>query len=182
MRCFYDLIPLKEGEMKRTKTLIAGILGIIMSFIIVFIWGNLLVSLFSIISGGNVSVNALAGFLIFAYFVIEICAICSLIFSIFTVIYWNSKPEIYEKKKKLIITAIVFNFIGVLFFLISIFLNATPASIAISIIAILIYVAANVLYILDMKKEKTATVVKQEVVEAPKADEVKPNEENKESK
>ena len=179
MKCYYDLILLKEGEMKRTKTLIAGILGIIMSFIIVFIWGNLLVSLFSIISGGNVSVNALAGFLIFAYFVIEICAICSLIFSIFTVIYWNSKPEIYEKKKKLIITAIVFNFIGVLFFLISIFLNATPASIAISIIAILIYVAANVLYILDMKKEKPAKVVEEPTsVESDKPQ----NEENKENK
>ena len=60
--------------------------------------------------------------------------------------------------------------------------GVTAGTIVTAVIAIAVYVAANVLYILDMKKEKTATVVKQEVVEAPKADEVKPNEENKESK
>ena len=61
--------------------------------------------------------------------------------------------------------------------------GVTAGTIVIAVIAIAVYVAANVLYILDMKKEKTATVEKQEkVVEAPKADEVNLNEENKESK
>lgn len=165
--------------MKRIKTLIAGILGTVANLAWTIMYGYTLIVFIAVFGGATGATGMAGGIVIFTNAIIFLSALLGLIFSILSLVYFNSSAEVFKKKKKFNITAIVFNFISAFFFLLTFFGEGVTA---VAVIAIVVYVAANVLYILDMKKEKTATVVKQEVVEAPKADEVKPNEENKESK
>lgn len=169
--------------MKRIKTLIAGILGTVVNLAWTIMYGYTLIVFIAIFGGATGATGMAGGIVIFTNAIIFLSALLGLIFSILSLVYFNSSAEVFEKKKKFNVTAIVFNFISACLVFLPFFGDgATAGNIAMAVIAIVVYVAANVLYILDMKKEKTATVVKQEVVEAPKADEVKPNEENKESK
>ena len=166
--------------MKRIKTLIAGILGTVVNLAWTIMYGYTLIVFIAIFGGATGATGMAGGIVIFTNAIIFLSALLGLIFSILSLVYFNSSAEVFEKKKKFNVTAIVFNFISAFFFLLTFFGEGVTV---IAVIAIAVYVTANVLYILDMKKEKTATVEKQEkVVEAPKADEVKPNEENKESK
>lgn len=170
--------------MKRIKTLIAGILGTVVNLAWTIMYGYTLIVFIAIFGGATGATGMAGGIVIFTNAIIFLSALLGLIFSILSLVYFNSSAEVFEKKKKFNVTAIVFNFISACLVFLPFFGDgATARTIVIAVIAIAVYVTANVLYILDMKKEKTATVEKQEkVVEAPKADEVKPNEENKESK
>lgn len=168
--------------MKRIKTLIAGILGTVANLAWTIMYGYTLIVFIAIFGGATGATGMAGGIVIFTNAIIFLSALLGLIFSILSLVYFNSSAEVFEKKKKFNVTAIVFNFISACLVFLPFFGDgATAGNIAMAVIAIVVYVAANVLYILDMKKEKTATVEKQEI-EAPKADEVKPNEENKESK
>ncbi len=170
--------------MKRIKTLIAGILGTVANLAWTIMYGYTLIVLIAVLGGATGATGIAGGIVIFTNAIIFLSALLGLIFSILSLVYFNSSAEVFEKKKKFNVTAIVFNFISAFFFLLTFFgEGVTAETIVVAVIAIAVYVTANVLYILDMKKEKTATVEKQEkVVEAPKADEVSLNEENKESK
>lgn len=170
--------------MKRIKTLIAGILGTVANLAWTIMYGYTLIVFIAIFGGATGATGMAGGIVIFTNAIIFLSALLGLIFSILSLVYFNSSAEVFEKKKKFNVTAIVFNFISACLVFLPFFgEGVTARTIVTAVIAIAVYVAANVLYILDMKKEKTATVEKQEkVVEAPKADEVKPNEENKESK
>lgn len=170
--------------MKRIKTLIAGILGTVVNLAWTIMYGYTLIVFIAIFGGATGATGMAGGIVIFTNAIIFLSALLGLIFSILSLVYFNSSAEVFEKKKKFNVTAIVFNFISACLVFLPFFGDgATARTIVTAVIAIAVYVTANVLYILDMKKEKTATVEKQEkVVEAPKADEVKPNEENKESK
>lgn len=170
--------------MKRIKTLIAGILGTVVNLAWTIMYGYTLIVFISVFGGATGATGMAGGIVIFTNAIIFLSALLGLIFSILSLVYFNSSAEVFEKKKKFNVTAIVFNFISACLVFLPFFGDgATARTIVTAVIAIAVYIAANVLYILDMKKEKTATVEKQEkVVEAPKADEVKPNEENKESK
>lgn len=170
--------------MKRIKTLIAGILGTVVNLAWTIMYGYTLIVFIAVFGGATGATGMAGGIVIFTNAIIFLSALLGLIFSILSLVYFNSSAEVFEKKKKFNVTAIVFNFISACLVFLPFFGDgATARTIVTAVIAIAVYVTANVLYILDMKKEKTATVEKQEkVVEAPKADEVKPNEENKESK
>lgn len=170
--------------MKRIKTLIAGILGTVVNLAWTIMYGYTLIVFIAIFGGATGATGMAGGIVIFTNAIIFLSALLGLIFSILSLVYFNSSAEVFEKKKKFNVTAIVFNFISACLVFLPFFGDgATARTIVTAVIAIVVYVAANVLYILDMKKEKAATVEKQEkVVEAPKADEVKPNEENKENK
>ena len=166
--------------MKRIKTLIAGILGTVANLAWTIMYGYTLIVLIALLGGSTGATGAAGGIVIFTNAIIFLSALLGLIFSILSLVYFNSSAEVFEKKKKFNVTAIVFNFISAFFFLLTFFgEGVTAGTIVTAVIAIAVYVAANVLYILDMKKEKTAKVVE----EPTKVESDKPqNEENKENK
>ena len=166
--------------MKRIKTLIAGILGTMANLAWTIMYGYTLIVLIAFFGGATGATGMAGGIVIFTNAIIFLSALLGLIFSILSLVYFNSSAEVFEKKKKFNVTAIVFNFISAFFFLLTFFgEGVTAGTIVTAVIAIAVYVAANVLYILDMKKEKSAKVVKEPTnVESDKPQ----NEENKESK
>ena len=166
--------------MKRIKTLIAGILGTVANLAWAIMYGYTLIVLIAFFGGATGATGMAGGIVIFTNAIIFLSALLGLIFSILSLVYFNSSAEVFEKKKKFNVTAIVFNFISAFFFLLTFFgEGVTAGTIVTAVIAIAVYVAANVLYILDMKKEKSAKVVKEPTnVESDKPQ----NEENKENK
>lgn len=166
--------------MKRIKTLIAGILGTVANLAWTIMYGYTLIVLIALLGGATGATGMAGGIAIFTNAIIFLSALLGLIFSILSLVYFNSSAEVFEKKKKFNVTAIVFNFISAFFFLFTFFgEGVTAGTIVVAVIAIAVYVAANVLYILDMKKEKSAKVVKEPTnVESDKPQ----NEENKENK
>ena len=169
--------------MKRIKTLIAGILGTVANLAWTIMYGYTLIVLIAFFGGATGATGMAGGIVIFTNAIIFLSALLGLIFSILSLVYFNSSAEVFEKKKKFNVTAIVFNFISAFFFLLTFFGvfggGVTAGTIVVAVIAIAVYVAANVLYILDMKKEKSAKVVKEPTnVESDKPQ----NEENKENK
>ena len=166
--------------MKRIKTLIAGILGTVANLAWTIMYGYTLIVLIALLGGSTGATGAAGGIVIFTNAIIFLSALLGLIFSILSLVYFNSSAEVFEKKKKFNVTAIVFNFISAFFFLLTFFgEGVTAGTIVTAVIAIAVYVAANVLYILDMKKEKSAKVVEEPTnVESDKPQ----NEENKENK
>ena len=166
--------------MKRIKTLIAGILGTVANLAWTIMYGYTLIVLIALLGGATGATGMAGGIVIFTNAIIFLSALLGLIFSILSLVYFNSSAEVFEKKKKFNVTAIVFNFISAFFFLLTFFgEGVTAGTIVTAVIAIAVYVAANVLYILDMKKEKSAKVVKEPTnVESDKPQ----NEENKENK
>ena len=166
--------------MKRIKTLIAGILGTVANLAWTIMYGYTLIVLIAFLGGATGATGMAGGIVIFTNAIIFLSALLGLIFSILSLVYFNSTAEVFEKKKKFNVTAIVFNFISAFFFLLTFFGGGvTAGTIVVAVIAIAVYVAANVRYILDMKKEKSAKVVKEPTnVESDKPQ----NEENKENK
>lgn len=143
--------------MKRVMSFVAGIIGTVVSAFISFFYGYLVLALLTILAGGNISGNPTTNFLVFAYILIVLCAIASLVLSILTLVNCNKSDEEYRKKRKLFIATIAINFVIVLFMFITMLLNTTAGTIVISLLTILAYVASNVLYILDLKSKKNAS-------------------------
>lgn len=166
--------------MKRIKTLIAGILGTVVNLAWTIMYGYTLIVFIAIFGGATGATGMAGGIVIFTNAIIFLSALLGLIFSILSLVYFNSSAEVFEKKKKFNVTAIVFNFISACLVFLPFFGDgATARTIVTAVIAIAVYVTANVLYILDMKKEKSAKVVKEPTnVESDKPQ----NEENKENK
>lgn len=166
--------------MKRIKTLIAGILGTVVNLAWTIMYGYTLIVFIAIFGGATGATGMAGGIVIFTNAIIFLSALLGLIFSILSLVYFNSSAEVFEKKKKFNVTAIVFNFISACLVFLPFFGDgATARTIVTAVIAIVVYVTANVLYILDMKKEKTAKVVEEPTnVESDKPQ----NEENKENK
>lgn len=166
--------------MKRIKTLIAGILGTVVNLAWTIMYGYTLIVFIAIFGGATGATGMAGGIVIFTNAIIFLSALLGLIFSILSLVYFNSSAEVFEKKKKFNVTAIVFNFISACLVFLPFFGDgATARTIVVAVIAIAVYVTANVLYILDMKKEKSAKVVKEPTnVESDKPQ----NEENKENK
>ena len=167
--------------MKRVMSFVAGIIGTVVSAFITFFYGYLVLALLTILVGGNISGNPAVNFLVFAYILIALCAIASLVLSILTLVNCNKSDEEYRKKRKLFIATIAINFVIVLFMFITMLLNTTAGTIVISLLTILAYVASNVLYILDLRSKKNASETvavntkpseepKQEQKEEPKED------------
>lgn len=167
--------------MKRVMSFVAGIIGTVVSAFITFFYGYLVLALLTILAGKNISGNPATNFLVFAYILIELCAIASLVLSILTLVNCNKSDEEYRKKRKLFIATIAINFVIVLFMFITMLLNTTAGTIVISLLTILAYVASNVLYILDLRSKKNASETamvntkpseepKQEQKEEPKED------------
>lgn len=79
-------------------------------------------------------------------------SIVSLIFNAISIPAWNKSPEVYRRKRGIIITAIVFNFIIVLFTIIGFASGETNPNM-LTILEILGIIAANVLGIIDLTRE-----------------------------
>lgn len=78
-------------------------------------------------------------------------SIISLVFNAIAISAWNKKPEAYKKKRGIIITAIVFNFIVVLLLII----GMTGKTVGVfDIIFMISLIATNVLAIVDLAREK----------------------------
>lgn len=72
---------------------------------------------------------------------------------------WNNEEK-FNKKKATIITAVVFNFISIIFLFYTFFGGGTPASIAFAVIVFLCVLLANVLILIDLTSgNKKETVV-----------------------
>lgn len=80
-------------------------------------------------------------------------AVLGLIFNAISIPAWNKSPEDYRRKRGVIITAIVFNFIVVLLSIIG-FAGSEVGPNFFAILEILGIIAANVLGIIDISREK----------------------------
>ena len=107
--------------MKRIKTLIAGILGTVANLAWTIMYGYTLIVLIALLGGATGATGAAGGIVIFTNAIIFLSALLGLIFSILSLVYFNSSAEVFEKKKKFNVTAIVFNFISAFFFLLTFF-------------------------------------------------------------
>ena len=98
--------------MKRIKTLIAGILGTVANLAWTIMYGYTLIVLIAFLGGATGATGMAGGIVIFTNAIIFLSALLGLIFSILSLVYFNSSAEVFEKKKKFNVTAIVFNFIS----------------------------------------------------------------------
>ena len=135
--------------MKRPMTLVAFIIST------VFLGIDAVVDLLAILNyvdivtrwGGNLLITSLIiSILLFSVVVVAI------IFNAMSISAWNKNKERFKKKKSQIITAIVFNFIVILFALITLIVTATP--VAFFVLILFALVATNVLAFVDMGIEK----------------------------
>ena len=81
----------------------------------------------------------------------------SLLLNIFIIPIWNKSEECFKKRKPLFISGIVFNFICILLYLIFLilFVNNITFYVVFMILTILALIASNVLYIIEICKEKS---------------------------
>lgn len=140
--------------MKRVGTLIASILIAVMDAveIIASIISILVViGLLSDLSGSGMSV-ALP--VVFIQVLLVIFLLVGLILTCCTFKCFNATPEEYAKRKKVLIASMVFNFL----IAILLFYGAASAEgatdIVVSILSGIVFVAGNVLYIVDLALEK----------------------------
>lgn len=140
--------------MKRINTMIATILGTVANayqLVVNLISAFALFGLLADISSGTSMAGVLPTILLILLFVAVIVVAFILTCIIFK--YMNAAPEVYKSKKGLIIAAIVFNFLVVLLLCIGGFEGAI-FGIIMNVLSILLLVATNVLYIVDLCLEK----------------------------
>ncbi len=140
--------------MKRNNTVIATILGtvanayqLVINLISVFAIFGLLAD-----AGAGASVAAMLTVIIITILMLAVLVVAFVLTCrIFK--YMNETPEVYKSKKGLIIAAIVFNFLVVLLLCIGGF-EGSIFGIIMNVLSILLLVATNVLYIVDLCLEK----------------------------
>ena len=135
--------------MKRPMTLTASILGTVMHAL--YTISELIMFALVIDLMGGSSVDSSSTIVIVAMVIAMLLSIVSLVFNALSIPSWNKSPAIFRKKRGLVITAIVFNFIVVLLILISCFTSAVGV---LDVILMLVIVASSVLYIVDLSIEK----------------------------
>ena len=142
--------------MKRTKSLVASILGTVIyavQLISSLVAIMPIISLLSSLETGT-EVDSMAMLIGIGSIVLTLLLILiALILTCCTYKYINAEPEKYAKGKGVIIATIVFNFLIALFTLIGLF-GAEMLTIIVGIITISILIVANVLYIIDLAQEK----------------------------
>ena len=133
--------------MKRILTLLAGIVGTVFQAI----WSLLMLigiaAIFEILSGADVEGTGLLAIIALLEIALGVVA---LVLNAVSITGFSCTAEKYSKKKGLIITATVFNFLLALLLLISTFSSPN----AINILVMIASVVAGVLYIVDMCLEK----------------------------
>ncbi|MBQ8444033.1 MAG: hypothetical protein IJX25_01590 [Clostridia bacterium] len=139
--------------MKRVKTLVGGILGVVgvSIFTAVYLFGLLLI--FDILFSSGASANE--GIIILTL-LIAIFNIVTIILNACSISAWSKDKERYSKKKGLIITTIIFNFIVSFYDLYSL-ITAEESGLTVMliyIIAIAFTLVANILFIIDLAQEK----------------------------
>ena len=140
--------------MKRINTMVATIMGTVANayqLVVNLISAFALFGLLADISSGTSMAGVLPTILLILLFVAVIIVAFILTCIIFK--YMNAAPETYKSKKGLIIAAIVFNFLVVLLLCIGGFEGAI-FGIIMNVLSILLLVATNVLYIVDLCLEK----------------------------
>lgn len=136
--------------MKRGLTLSAGIIGTILMAVLsagALFYLYFFMSLFQ--------ANAGAGFLYAILIFISLVALVGMVLNIIAITTFSAKHEKYKKKRACIITAIVFNFIALLFLIV--FTATTDNIKALMLILVSVFsigiVITNIFYIIDFKKE-----------------------------
>ena len=144
--------------MKRINSLIAAIFSVVVAAIqIIANAYTLIVFIAVILNMGDVIDSTSLIILLSLLLVLAVLILCivSLIFACKTFFAYQANHEIFEKRKKNIVTTIVLNFILVLLFVISCISTGSAGSIIICFSSLAVLIAANVLYIIAIKKEKS---------------------------
>ncbi len=140
--------------MKRINTMVATILGTVANAYQLVI--NI-ISVFAIIglladAGAGSSMTAVLTVVIVTVLLLAVLLV-AFILTCRVFKYMNEKPEVYKSKKGLIIAAIVFNFLVVALLCYGGF-SGNVFGIIMNVLSILLLVATNVLYIVDLCLEK----------------------------
>ena len=153
--------------MKRPMTLTASILGTVMHSVYSIIELYVLILLLDYAGGVNGS-----GIVMVSTAIALALSIIALVFNAISIAAWNKSQDNFKKKRKFVITAIVFNFIVILFIIIGLLMSGSLA--VLDIITLIVLIAANVLFIVDLAIEKKRFAQPEEVaveaVAAPKSD------------
>ena len=142
----------EKGEiyMKRPMTLVAFIIST------VFLGIDALLELIGLIEIINVAINwgasSLATSIIISILLFGVIVV-AIVFNAISISAWNKNKDGFKKKKSKIITAIVFNFIVILFALIALIVGK-GSSVAFFVLILFALVATNVLAFVDMGIEK----------------------------
>ena len=143
--------------MKRPLTLTGGLLGIVShAVILIFSLINIIAAIAVLGAGSSAGASASSlaavGTLMFVFLAIAIViGIIGLVFNIISITTWNKDAEIFKAKKGKTITALVFNFLGI----IAVFL---VMNVIFAVIMMLVLIAAAVLQIVDVCLEKKRNV------------------------
>ena len=130
--------------MRRPFTLVAGILGTV----IFSIFSILLVAELTTIDYFFITVGEIIMLTIFSLF-----EITSLILNAISISAYENSNEVYNKKRPLLLTTIVFNFIVAALFFATMSFGSDTSTIILFLILIFALIAVNVFYILDLSLE-----------------------------
>ena len=149
--------------MKRTNSLVGSIFGTVIHAVqsvlnlyslyymyLIFI----LINDISSSDPENVAAKIIYTLLFFAVIIIELISITALILSCVSFSSIRKPHEVFAKKKGVIIALIVFNFILIALFATTFLGAVTPINFILNIVSIVVLLVANILYIVDLAKEK----------------------------
>lgn len=143
--------------MKRTKSLIASILGTVVTSVQVFVTLYLIFAYIVILGQAgseiDMEVRTLITMMIVLMASLELFLITTLVLTCLTYKPISGSPEKYAEGKGVTIATIVFNFLLAIMFLVGC-ADSNVGSIVFSIICALILIASNILYIIDLAQEK----------------------------
>lgn len=141
--------------MKRTKSLVASILGTVVTSILVLLFFFSIITAIGLLPSNATNETEYAIWIMVIAFlvVIELFLIVALVLNSVTFGHINGSPEKYAKRKGVTITTIVFNFL-VMLILVAYCFYAKGFLIAVLLISAATLIAANVLYIIDLTQEK----------------------------
>ena len=134
--------------MKRPLTLTSAILGTVFQGILALESIILFIAMMDLVAGATG-----AGTLAIVMIITIAIAVLGLIFNILSIPTWNKAPEVFRKKRGVIITAIVFNLLIVVLSLIG-YADEGATVNFLSILMLLCLIAASVMYIVDLATEK----------------------------
>lgn len=133
--------------MKRPLSLVAFIAGAIIQTIYVFFALFLLTLFIDVLSTDGVDATGIVSLIVILAFEL-VFAIVSLIFNALSISSWNKSSEVYKKKRGIIITAIVLNFIFVVFMIVAFVIGVSTS--ALNIIVMVLLTIVDALAIIDL--------------------------------
>ena len=140
--------------MKRALTLTGAILGLVGGAFLSIIYLITLIGTIELMSYGYG-----AGPLVLAIILVAV-SVLGLVFSAVCIAPWNKSAEDYKKKKGMIITAVVFNFISTLATLIMLIAGSSGWVVILMILGMLLAIASAVLLLVDVCAESGRTAWK----------------------